>query len=121
MLLLELALQKESDQHLSAYRPGEGGSGSHGRGYHRPKPQQKTTSKSARIMGNVQELFWCYARDEQGCPLPAPDCDQQNCFVVHRKKQQTNTAGKAKLDHYRCTINCAFFGKRKHYEDKCYH
>ena len=22
-------------------------------------------------------------------------------------------------DHYRCTITCAFYGKRKHYEDKC--
>ena len=26
MLLLELALEKESDQHLNAYRPGGGGS-----------------------------------------------------------------------------------------------
>ena len=24
-------------------------------------------------------------------------------------------------DHYRCTITCAFCGKRKHYEDVCYH
>ena len=24
-------------------------------------------------------------------------------------------------DHYRCTITCAFCGKRKHYKDKCYH
>ena len=24
-------------------------------------------------------------------------------------------------DHYRCTITCALFGKRKHYEDECYH
>ena len=24
-------------------------------------------------------------------------------------------------DHYRCTITCAFCGKRKHYEDECYH
>ena len=31
--LLELALEKESDQHLSAYCSGGGGSGSHGRGY----------------------------------------------------------------------------------------
>ena len=33
VLLLELALEKESDQHLDAYRPGGGGSGSHGKGY----------------------------------------------------------------------------------------
>ena len=30
VLLLELALEKESDQHLNAYRPGRGGSGSQG-------------------------------------------------------------------------------------------
>ena len=23
--------------------------------------------------------------------------------------------------HYRCTITCAFSGKRKHYRDECYH
>ena len=33
VLLLELALEKKSDQHLNAYRPGGGGSGSHGQGY----------------------------------------------------------------------------------------
>ena len=33
VLLLELAPEKESDQQLNAYRPGGGGSGSHGRGY----------------------------------------------------------------------------------------
>ena len=32
VLLLELAVEKESDQHLNAYHPGGGGSGSHGRG-----------------------------------------------------------------------------------------
>ena len=24
-------------------------------------------------------------------------------------------------DHYRCTLTCAFRGKKKHYEDECYH
>ena len=43
--LLELALEKESDQHLNAYRPGRGGSGSHGRGYQGPRPGQETTPK----------------------------------------------------------------------------
>ena len=42
--------------------------------------------------------------------------------MVQGKKQETNTSGKAKLpDHYRCTITCAFCGKRKQYEDECYH
>ena len=122
MLLLELALEKERDQHLSAYRPGEGGSGSHGKAYQGPRPGQGTTLKHARVMGNVQELFWCDARDEHGHLQHAPDCDQRDCFVVQGKKQETNTGAKPKMpDHYRCTITCAFCGKRNHYEDECCH
>ena len=42
--------------------------------------------------------------------------------MVQGKKQETNTGGKVKLpNHCRCTITCAFGGKRKHYEDDCYH
>ena len=38
------------------------------------------------------------------------------------KKQETNTGAKPKMpDYNRCTITCAFCGKRKHYEDECYH
>ena len=73
-------------------------------------------------MSNVQDLFWCDSRDEQGSLLHAPDCDKHDCFVVQGKKRETNTGGKAKLpDHYRCTIPCAFCGKRTHYEDECSH
>ena len=43
VLLLELALENESDQHLNAYRPRGGGSESHGRGYQGPQPGQGTT------------------------------------------------------------------------------
>ena len=122
VLFLELASEKESLQHIHAYCLGGGGSGSHGLGYQGPRPGQGTTPKNARIMSNVQELFWRDARDEQGCLLLAPDCDQQNGFAVQGKKQGTNTGGKAKLpDHHRCTITCAFCGKRKNYEDECYH
>ena len=121
MLLLELALEKESDQHLNAYRPGGGGSGSQSLGYQGHRGGQGTTPKNAPIMSNVQDFFWCDARDEQGSLLHAPDCDQHECFMVQGKKQETNTGGKAKLpDHYRCTITCAFCGKRKHYKDECY-
>ena len=95
VLLLELALEKESDQHLNAYRPGGDGSGSHGRGYQGPPLGQGTTPKNARFMSNVQGLFWCGARDEQGCLLHAPDCDQRKCFVVQGKKQETNTGSKS--------------------------
>ena len=122
VLLLELAPEKESDQHLNNYRPGGAGSGSHGKGYQGSRPGQGTTPKHARIMENVKELFWCDARDEQGHLQHAPDCEQRDCFVVQGKQQETNTGAKAKLpDHYRCTITCAFCGKRKHYEDECYH
>ena len=86
VLPLELALEKESDQHLNAYRPGKGGSGSQGRGYQGPRPGQGTTPNNPRFMSNVQDLFWCDARYEQGCLLHAPDCDQRNCFVVQGKK-----------------------------------
>ena len=124
VLLLELAPEKESDHHLNNYRPGGGGSGGHGKGYQESRPGQGTTRKHAhaRIMENVKELFWCDARDEQGHLLHAPDCEQRDCFVVQGKQQEKNTGAKAKLpDHYRCTITCAFCGKRKHYEDECYH
>ena len=122
VLLLELALEKESDQHLNAYRPGGGNSGNHGRGHQGSRLGQGTTPKNARYMGNVQDLFWCDAKNEQGGLVDAPDCDQHECFVVQGKKQETNTGGKAKMpDHYRCTITCAFCGKRKHYKDECYH
>ena len=121
VLLLELALEKESDQRLNNYRPGGGCSGSDGKGYEGSRPGQGTTPKNARIMENVKELFWCDARDEQGHLQHAPDCEQRDCFLVQGKKQETNTGAKAKMpDHYRCTITCAFCGKRKHYEDECY-
>ena len=122
VLLLELALERESDQHLNAYSPGGGGSGSHVRGYQGHRPGQGTTPKNAPIMSHVQDLFWCDARDKHGSLLQAPDGDQHDCFVVKGKKQETNTGGKAMLpDHYRCTITCAYCGKRKHYKDECYH
>ena len=117
VLLLELALEKESDQHLNNYRPGGGGSGGHGKGYQGSRPRQGTTPKHAhvRIMENVKKLFWCDARDEQGHLQHAPDYEQRDCFVVQGKQQEKNTGAKAQLpDHYRCTITCAFCGKRKH-------
>ena len=43
VLLLELVLERESDQHLNAYRPGGEGSGSQGPGYQGHRPRQGTT------------------------------------------------------------------------------
>ena len=54
--------------------------------------------------------------------MHAPDCDQHECLVIQGKKQGTNTGVKSKMpDHYRCTITCAFCGKRRHYQDECDH
>ena len=100
VLVLELALEKESDQHLNAYRRGRGKSRNRGRGYQAPRPGQGTTPKKARYMSNVQDVFWCDARDEQGGLVHAQACDQLRCFVVQGKKQETSTGGKAKMpDH----------------------
>ena len=122
VLLLELAPEKENDQHLNAYRPRGGNSGNYGRGYQGPRPGQGSTPKNAPYMSNVQDLFPCDARDEKGGLVQAPDCNQQECFVVKGKKHETNTGGKVKIpDYYRCTITCAFCGKGKHYEEGSYH
>ena len=86
VLLLELALEKESHQHLNAYRPRGGGSGSHGKGYQGPRPGQGSTPKHARIMGNAQDLFWCDARDEHGHLQHAPDCDGEEAGDQHRRQ-----------------------------------
>ena len=63
VLLLELAFEKRSDQHLNAYRPGRGNSRNRGRWYQGPRPRQRTTPKNARYVSNVQDLFWCDAQD----------------------------------------------------------
>ena len=53
VLLLELALDRETDKLLNAYRPAGGNSGNHGLGHQGPRPEQGTTPKMARYMGNV--------------------------------------------------------------------
>ena len=93
VLLLELAQEKESDQHLNADRSGGGHSGNHGRCYQRPRPSgQGQRLKNARYMSNVRHRFWCDSRDENGALLVhAPHCDMHECFVVPGKKQDTKT------------------------------
>ena len=72
LLLLELTLEKGSDQHLNAYRPGGGSPRSQSRGYQGPRPGHGTTPENARFMRNVQDLFWCDARHEQHLPASCP-------------------------------------------------
>ena len=57
VLLLELALEKESDQHLNAYCPGGDNSENPSRGYHGLQPGQGTGPNNARYMSNVQDRF----------------------------------------------------------------
>ena len=60
VLLLELALEKESDQHWNNYRPGGGGSGGHGKGYQGSRPGQGTTPKHAHA------ISWRMLRSSSG-------------------------------------------------------
>ena len=67
ILLRELALEKESDQHLNNYRPGGGGSGSQGKGYQGSRTGKGTTLKH----GNVRNMeTWALkAGDEERRPV----------------------------------------------------
>ena len=122
VLLFKLAQEKESDQHLNAYLPEGGNYGNHVCRHQGPRRGQGTTTKNACYMSNVQDVFWCDAEDEHGGLLHAPDCDQHECIVVQHERHEADTCGKAKMpNHNTCTITCAFGGKRKHYEDGCYH
>ena len=54
------------------------------------------------------------------CSTPVTE-SSETASVFQGKKQETNAGAKAKMpDHYRCTITCAFRGKKKkHYGDEC--
>ena len=110
VLLLELALEKESDQHVNTYRPGGGRSESHGRGYQGPRSGDGPTPKNAHFKSNVQDLFWFDGRDGQGCLLNAPDCDQRNCLVVQgieagdKHWQQSQDAGRLQVHNHLCVL-----------------
>ena len=72
VLLLELALEKESDQHLNAYGPGCGNSRNHGCGHQRPRPGQAITPRmlvicamcktSSRVMPETSRAASCMPR-----------------------------------------------------------
>ena len=58
MLLLELALEKESDHHLNNYRPGGGGSG--GKGYQGSRPWQGPFSAFVLPEGRLNSVLVDY-------------------------------------------------------------
>ena len=53
VLLLDQVLEKESDQHLNAYRPRGGNFENHSLGHQGPRPGQETTPNNALYMSNV--------------------------------------------------------------------
>ena len=57
VLLLELALEEESDQQVNAYWPVVQSTG-HGRAHQDPRNSEQTP-KNARYMSNTQALLWC--------------------------------------------------------------
>ena len=87
----------------------------------KPPPLFTREASSCSSRGRRQGESWG-ASPRPSAPTYLPTCEQRDCFVVQGKQQEKNTGAKAKLpDHYRCTITCAFCGKRKHYEDECHH
>ena len=78
VLLLELALEKESDQHLKAYRPGGSDAGSHGKGYQGPRPGQGTTPKRA--------LSWAMSRSSSGV---TPEMSMATCSTPLTASSET--------------------------------
>ena len=71
VLLLELALEKESDQHLNNYRPGGGGSGGQGKGYQGTRHGQETTRKNLPT-----PVSWSTSRSSSGV---MPETSRATC------------------------------------------
>ena len=120
VLILELALEREADAHIDAYRPG----GRHQRGGGRPGgPTHKHSHANTKNAKFMSTLFYCASSDTNEEPIDADDCtDGAQCLLQQKKKQELNTGTKTTMpDHFRCTVTCAFCGRRKHYEDECNH
>ena len=80
VLLLELVLEKESDQHLNNYRPGGGGSGGHGKGYQGSRPWQGTTPKHAHAVS------WKTSRSYSGV---MPETSRATCSTLLTASSET--------------------------------
>ena len=110
VLLLGLAPEKESDQHLDAYRPGGGGSGSHGEGYQGPRPGQEITPKHARIMGQVREFFWCDAQRRTRSPAACPRLRPARLLrglgkkAGDQQRRQVQVARSLQVHHHLCLL-----------------
>ena len=67
-------------------------------------------------------LFYCKPVNDKGGPCHAPDCDHGSGCMLQMKPQQHTNDGKTVThqDHFRCTTNFGYCGKRRHYEDECH-
>ena len=130
MLLLELALEKESDQHLNNYRLSGGGSGGHGKGYQGSRPGQGTTPKHAhaRIMENVKDYYYSgvmpgtskatsstpltassetasWSRGSSRRRTPAP---KRSCRIITGAPSRVHSAGSGSTTRMSATISNAY-------------
>ena len=80
VLLLELALEKESDQHLNNYRPEGGGSGSHDKGYQGSQLGQGTTPNAA------MPVSWKTSRSSSGV---IPETSRATCSTPLTASSET--------------------------------
>ena len=70
VLLMELALEKKSDQHLNAYCPGGGTSGSHGKGYQGPDLLGRILLLALQTPGTQNGPLRLSPKCAQRCPSP---------------------------------------------------
>ena len=135
-LLIELAMERENVSHMDKYlrkhlrreAPAEKLQGGRSPQPH-PKPgkgkggQLKHMKETPPAKGNrAPNLFYCQPTDDNGGPCHTPDCDgRSSCMLQLQRKQKTKDGQEVKhQDHFRCTITCAYCGKRRHYEDECH-
>ena len=67
-------------------------------------------------------LFYCKPLNDKGGPCHAPDCNHRSGCVMQLQRRQHTKDGKTVThqDPFRCTITCAYCGKRRHYGDECH-
>ena len=135
-LLIELAMERENDSHMDKYQrkhlrretPAEKSHGGRspqphsnpGKG-HGGQLKHMTETPPSQWKG-APHLFYCRPTDDKGGPCHAPDHDGRSVCMLQLKRTQKAKNGQElkHQDHFRCTITCRYWGKRRHYEDECH-
>ena len=137
-LLIELDFERENDSHMEKFLKkhlGRGGTPTpeRGKGKERKNPTNDNQG-GAKGRGNLRAmnevkpdagtppLFYCKPVNDKGGPCHAPDCNHGSSCMLQMKRQHHSKDGKTvtHLDHFRCTITYGYFGKCRHYEEKCH-